>query len=162
MRKYDLSIYIEWFWYSSDSELKNIVGEAVSKYVLHGTSKYSAEYLKTHVTRGTKQSTCSDFAILTASLEINSLDFTCWSHKLYYQPKQCTFFEGNSLKNYHTFGYCLIPPKLVPFNDPWIPLKITWPKASPESCILVTHRISSWWLNQPLWKILVRLGIFPK
>ena len=50
------------------------------------------------------------------------------------------------------------------------PLKITTPTTQVtshqeivvKSQILKERNISSWWLNQPLWKILVKLEIFPK
>ena len=37
---------------------------------------------------------------------------------LHYQPKQCSIIR-EILQNYHTFALNLIPPKWVPFNDPW-------------------------------------------
>ena len=40
----------------------------------------------------------------------------------------------------------------------WVPYKV----AAKGICwvLLVTY-VSSWWLNQPMWKILVKMGIFP-
>ena len=42
----------------------------------------------------------------------------------------------------------------LPRSDGWEHHILCW------SCFFA--RISSWWLNQPIWKIFVKLGIFPK